>query len=300
MGDLKGIISKLDHLVDAGVTAAWLSPIYKSPQVDHGYDISDFRDVDPIFGNLDDFKELVRVAKEKGIKIILDFVPNHSSNEHVWFGKSERSEPGYEDYFIWLEGREDNRKPPNNWVCCFFVSCESKWCEFVFFSIQVSYFHGPAWNYSEVRGKWYLHQFAAEQPDLNFRDPRVVQEMKDVLTYWLDLGVDGFRVDTISSLFEVAGYPDEPLSGDPGSTENDYGYLLHPYTNDQPETYDMVYQWRALLDEYTAIHGGDARLVSGFNSKERFGYLKGMFQDYDDGILCRYRQGFSFLRERYS
>lgn len=189
---------------------------------------------------MDDFKQLVAIAKEKGLKIILDFVPNHSSNLHEWFGKSERKEPGYENYYVWLDGREGNTKPPNNWI---------------------SYFHGPAWTFSEVRQQWYLHQFAVGQPDLNYRDPLLVQEMKDVLTFWLDLGVDGFRIDIISALFEVGTYPDEPLSGNPDATEDDYGYLLHPYTNDQPETYDMVYQWRAHIDEYSATNGGDVRVM---------------------------------------
>ncbi|KAF5285065.1 hypothetical protein FQA39_LY16754 [Lamprigera yunnana] len=223
-GDLNGIIQKLDHLVDAGVTALWLSPIYKSPQVDFGYDISDFRDIDPLFGNLDTFKELVQKAKQKSLKIVLDFVPNHSSNEHEWFKKSEDSVPGYEDYYIWKDG--DPSKPPNSWT---------------------SYFHGPAWTFSQKRKQWYLHQFASGQPDLNYHNPKVVQEMKDVLVYWLDMGVDGFRIDIISALFEHKDFPDGP--------EDQF-----VYRNDQPETYDMVYQWRTLLDKYQQTHGGDTRL----------------------------------------
>ncbi|KAF5298503.1 hypothetical protein FQA39_LY19224 [Lamprigera yunnana] len=224
-GDLNGIIQKLDHLVDAGVTALWLSPIYKSPQVDFGYDISDFRDIDPLFGNLDTFKELVQKAKQKSLKIVLDFVPNHSSNEHEWFKKSEDSVPGYEDYYIWKDG--DPSKPPNSWT---------------------SYFHGPAWTFSQKRKQWYLHQFASGQPDLNYHNPKVVQEMKDVLVYWLDMGVDGFRIDIISALFEHKDFPDGP--------EDQF-----VYRNDQPETYDMVYQWRTLLDKYKQTHGGDTRVM---------------------------------------
>ncbi|KAK4878601.1 hypothetical protein RN001_011107 [Aquatica leii] len=240
IGDLKGITSKLDHLVEIGVTALWLSPIYRSPQVDHGYDISDYRDVDPIFGNLDDFKVLLKTAKQKG-------------DQHEWFKKSENSEPGYENYYVWKNGRENN-KPPNNWI---------------------SNFHGSAWKYSDIRKQWYLHQFSEGQPDLNYRDSKLVQEMKDVLTYWLDLGVDGFRVDIISAMFEDSEFPDEPLSNIPGASPNDYNYLVHPYTNDQPETYDMVYQWRELLDRYQQVHGGDARIMmtESYSASEKlFGY----------------------------
>ncbi|KAF5284653.1 hypothetical protein FQR65_LT13484 [Abscondita terminalis] len=225
VGDLQGIIDKLDHLVDAGVTALWLSPIYKSPQVDFGYDISDFRDVDPLFGTLETFEELVRQAKNKGLRVVLDFVPNHSSDLHEWFKKSENSIPGYENYYIWKDG--DPKTPPNSWT---------------------SNFGGPAWTYSQIRKQWYLHQFSYAQPDLNYRNPKVVQEMKDVLTFWLDLGVDGFRVDIISALFEDENFPDGP--------EDQFFYR-----NDQPETYDMVYQWRALLDDYQRNHGGDTRVM---------------------------------------
>ncbi|KAB0791789.1 hypothetical protein PPYR_03589 [Photinus pyralis] len=240
VGDLKGIQSKLDHLVDAGVTALWLSPIYRSPQIDQGYDISDFRDVDPLFGTLADFKELLASAHQKGLKVILDFVPNHSSDKHDWFSKSESGDEQYADYYVWREGRNGNRDPPNNWI---------------------SYFHGPAWKFSEARQLWYLHQFAEGQPDLNYRNPKLVQEMKDVLTYWLDAGVDGFRVDIISALFEDEQFRDEEPSNIPGVSDTDREYLIHTYTDDQPENYDMVYQWRELLDEYQRQHGGDTRVM---------------------------------------
>lgn len=197
--------------------------------VDAGYDISDFREINPEFGTMEDFENLMKRAEELGLKIVMDFVPNHTSDEHEWFDKSANRVPGYENFYVWLDGRENNTKPPNNWV---------------------SYFHGPAWTYHEARGQWYLHQFARQQPDLNYRDPLLVQEIKDVLTFWLDKGVAGFRVDTIPNLVEVGDFPDEPLSHDPNSGPDDYGYLTHPYTHDQPETYDMVYQWRALMDAY--------------------------------------------------
>lgn len=236
---MKGIESKLDHLVDLGVTALWLSPIYKSPGVDAGYDISDYRDVDEIFGNLDDFKSLLKSAHDNGLRVILDFVPNHSSDEHEWFAKSVNREAGYENYYVWVDPDESG-KPPSNWL---------------------SYFHGSAWEYNEKRGQFYLHQFHKKQPDLNYRDERLVQEMKDVLTFWLDLGVDGFRVDIISTLFEVKDFPDEPVCSNCNCKETQHCYLNHIYTQDQPETYDMVYQWRQLLDDYVEVNGGDARIM---------------------------------------
>ncbi|XP_031331455.1 maltase 1-like [Photinus pyralis] len=238
-GDLRGVIQKLDHLVETGVTALWLSPIYPSPQVDFGYDISDFTGVDPLFGDMGDFMELTRKAKAKGLRIILDFVPNHSSDQHEWFKKSENSEPGFEDFYVWKDGEPGT--PPNSWT---------------------SYFHGPAWTWSTKRNQWYFHQFASAQPDLNYRNPKVVQEMKKVLTYWLDLGVDGFRVDIITALFEDVNYPNGPLD-------------QYAYTSDQPETYDMVYQWRILLDEYQKRNGGDTRVMmteSYADADKLFGY----------------------------
>lgn len=215
---------------DAGITAAWLSPIYKSPQVDAGYDISDFKDIHYEYGTMADFEKLLGEAKKLGIKIVMDLVPNHSSDEHVWFTKSAKRAAGFENYYVWRNGRENNTKPPNNWI---------------------SFFHGPAWHFNEDRGQWYLAQFAKQQPDLNYREPKVVQEMKDVMTFWLDKGVDGFRVDAIPMLFETNYEDDEPQSFDPNCTPDDNCYLRHIYTSEQPGTFDMVYQWRALLDAYS-------------------------------------------------
>lgn len=244
------------------MTALWLSPIYKSPGIDAGYDISDYRDVDPIFGDLDDFKSLLKSAHDKGLRVILDFVPNHSSDEHEWFEKSVNREPGYENYYVWVDpDPNDPSKPPSNWL---------------------SYFHGSAWEFNEQRGQYYLHQFHRKQPDLNYRDPNLVQEMKDVLTYWLDLGVDGFRVDIISTLFEVEGFPDEPICSNCNCKETQHCYLSHIYTQDQPETYDMVYQWRQLLDEYVETYGGDARIMmteSYSEAEQLFPYYGNRTQD---------------------
>lgn len=156
IGDLQGIIKKLPHLANAGVTAAWLSPIYASPQVDAGYDISNFTDIDKDYGTLADFDELVVKARSLGLKIVMDFVPNHSSDQHEWFKKSENKEPGYEDYYVWKDAAA-NGDPPNNWLSVFKYS---------------------AWKWSDIRQQYYFHQFAYQQPDLNFLNPKVVQEMK--------------------------------------------------------------------------------------------------------------------------
>ncbi|XP_017106283.2 maltase A3 [Drosophila bipectinata] len=248
IGDLQGIISKLDYLKEIGVTATWLSPIYTSPMADFGYDISDFFDIQEEYGTLADFDELILEATKRNIKIVMDFVPNHSSDENVWFQKSVKREKGYEDYYMWHDGyinaTTGEREPPSNWLQAF---------------------RGSAWEWNEERGQYYLHQFAVKQPDLNYRNPAVVAQMKRVLTYWLDRGVAGFRMDAVPWCFEVlpdanGRYPDEPLSGytdDP----DDSSYLKHIYTQDLYETVDMVYQWRTLMDDYQRIHGGDTRVI---------------------------------------
>jgi alpha-glucosidase len=183
VGDLQGIKSKLPYLKDLGIDGVWLSPIYKSPMADHGYDISDFRDIHDEFGTMKDFDDLLNECTKLGLKLVLDFVPNHSSDEHEWFKKSEQRIPGYEDFYIWHPGKIDNATqvivPPNNWL---------------------SGFRHSGWRWSDVRKEMYYHMFHHKQPDLNYRNPRVVQEMKDILTFWLNKGVAGFRVDAIPHL----------------------------------------------------------------------------------------------------
>ncbi|XP_028162369.1 maltase A1-like [Ostrinia furnacalis] len=245
IGDLNGITEKLPYLKDTGVDAIWMSPIFLSPMYDFGYDITDYRQIAPEYGTMDDFDNLLATAKEIGIRIILDFVPNHTGNESEWFIKSKNREPGYENYYVWADGIPSPDKagvmlPPSNWI---------------------SIFRKSAWEWCEERQQFYLHQFVVGQPDLNYRDPRVQQEMKDVLSYWLDKGVSGFRVDAINMMYEVdpkdfdGKYPDEPLSGDPNANPEDYEYLSHPYTRDLLETYDVVYDWRDLLNEHTQKDG---------------------------------------------
>ncbi|EDV35657.1 maltase A8 [Drosophila ananassae] len=248
IGDLNGITSKLEYLKDLGVTAAWLSPIFTSPMVDFGYDISDFFDIQPEYGTLEDFRALIKRAKELDLKIILDFVPNHSSNESSWFKKSVKREKGYEDYYVWHDGKINattgDREPPTNWL---------------------QYFRGSAWEWNEERQQYYLHQFAVQQPDLNYRNPLVVDQMKRVLRYWLNEGVSGFRCDALPPLFEVlpdadGQFPDEVMTGATDDPD-DRDYLTTTYIENQPETIDMVYQWRTVLDDHKRIFGGNSSVL---------------------------------------
>ncbi|TMW50280.1 hypothetical protein DOY81_004632 [Sarcophaga bullata] len=247
IGDLKGITSKLQYLKDIGVTAAWLSPIFTSPMVDFGYDISNFYGIQPEYGTMDDFREMIKKANEIGLKIILDFVPNHSSTENEWFKKSVKREKGYEDYYVWHDGKKDangNRIPPSNWLQAF---------------------RGSAWEWKDERQQYYLHQFAVQQADLNYRNPAVVEQMKRVLRFWLEQGVAGFRVDAVPVLFEVqpdanGQYPDEEVSGLTDDTQA-RNYLKMDLVENQPETIDMVYQWRQVMDDHQRIYGGDTRVL---------------------------------------
>lgn len=232
IGDLNGITSKLDHFVDIGVDAIWMSPIFSSPQKDFGYDISNFTDINEEYGTLDDFDELVAKAKSLGLKVLLDFVPNHSSNEHEWFKNSIQKIKPYDEYYIWRDARyiNDKRTEPNNWL---------------------SVFGGSAWEWNEDRGQYYLHQFAVQQPDLNYHNAALREEMKKVLTFWMDRGVEGFRIDAINHMYEDSRFLDEPLSHKPGILEDDYDYLDHIYTKNLLETYEVLKTWRELLDQHS-------------------------------------------------
>ncbi|KAG5334241.1 MAL1 glucosidase, partial [Acromyrmex charruanus] len=231
VGDLKGIISKLEHLSESNVDAFWLSPIYPSPMVDFGYDISDFVSIDKTFGTMKDFEVLVKATHAASMKIIMDFVPNHSSDQHEWFQKSLQNIKPYTNYYIWHKGKvlpNGTVTVPNNWV---------------------SVFGGSAWTWREERQAYYFHQFAPQQPDLNYENENVVNAMKDVMRFWLDKGVDGFRIDAVPHLCEDVRFLDEPLTGN--SNPNDYGYTYKTYTKDLPHTYEVVKGWREVLNEYS-------------------------------------------------
>ncbi|XP_052891565.1 maltase A1-like [Anopheles moucheti] len=250
VGDLRGIMSRLEYLKATNITGFWLSPIFQSPMADFGYDISDYYTIQPEYGTLLDFIDLRAKANDLGLEVILDFVPNHTSDEHEWFKKSEQRVPGFENFYVWHPGRPN----PDNATAQPTVPCN--W---------VSFFRGSAWQWSEVRKEYYLHQFSVKQPDLNYRNPAVVEAMKSVMRYWLGLGVAGYRIDAVPTLFEVApdadgNYPDEPLSGNTDDP-NDPGYLVHIYTQDQNETLDMVYQWRAVMDEFQHNAGVRERII---------------------------------------
>ena len=242
IGDLAGITSKLQHIKDIGVDALWLSPIYTSPQVDFGYDIANFTDVDPTYGSLVEFDKLVTKAKSLGLKVILDFVPNHSSHEHPWFMKSIKRIKPYDDFYIWRDAKIVNgvRKPPSNWL---------------------STFTGSAWEWNEERGQYYLHQFAVGQPDLNYRNKDVYEAMSNVLIFWMNKGVDGFRIDAINHMFEDIRELDEPKVNNPNIPDDDYDSLKHIYTKDQEETYKVLKFWRKLLDNYAKEHKTDGKFM---------------------------------------
>ncbi|XP_011496996.1 PREDICTED: maltase 1-like [Ceratosolen solmsi marchali] len=241
VGDLKGITDKLEHFIDAGIGGIWLSPIYSSPMVDFGYDISNFLTIDPTFGTMDDLDKLLQKTKRLGIKVVMDFVPNHTSDQHEWFIKSVNGEEKYKDYYVWLEGRENNTKPPNNWI---------------------SLFSGPAWKYNEKRNLWYLHQFEYRQPDLNFNNPDVHKEMNDILRFWLDKGIDGFRIDAIIHVYEKDGFPDEPVVYNKLTlTTDNYLNLNHIYTKNDPRNYDLITEWRKTVDEWTDAHNEEEKVL---------------------------------------
>ena len=193
IGDLRGITAKLDHLARLGIDVLWLSPIYRSPQDDNGYDISDYQDIDPLFGTLADFDELLAAARERGIKLVMDLVVNHSSDEHPWFveSRSSRDNPK-RDWYWWRPAREDHEPgtpdaEPNNWG---------------------SFFSGPAWEYDPATDEYFLHLFSRKQPDLNWENPEVRQAIHAMMRWWLDRGVDGFRMDVINLISKVPGLPD--------------------------------------------------------------------------------------------
>lgn len=247
IGDLKGIIQRLDYLTWLGVDAVWLSPIYPSPMLDFGYDISDYTAVDPIFGTLADFDELVLAAHRRGLKLILDFVPNHTADLHRWFQESRRDRRNsYRDWYIWRDPAPDGG-PPNNWL---------------------SEFGGSAWEYDAATEQYYYHAFLKQQPDLNWRNPALREAMYEVLRFWLNRGVDGFRIDVLHHLIEDAAFRDNPPNPNYGPGMRPSSALLPSHTVDQPEIPEIIAGLRHVVDEYPdkvligEIHLPIQRLVS--------------------------------------
>jgi alpha-glucosidase len=228
IGDLPGIEFRLDHLVSLGVDALWISPFYPSPMADFGYDVADYTGVDPIFGTLDDFDRLIASAHRRGLKLILDFVPNHTSNQHPWFleSRSSRDNPK-RDWYLWRDGRDGSY--PNNWM---------------------SNFGGPGWTWDELTQQFYYHSFLAEQPDLNWHNLEVRAAIYAAMRFWLDKGVDGFRMDVLWLLIKDADFRDNLPNPEWHPGASSFWSVLPTYTADQPETHAIVREMRAVLDAY--------------------------------------------------
>ena len=254
VGDLPGVTARLDHLAALGVDAVWLSPFYRSPQADAGYDVADYRDVDPLFGTLADFDALLAKAHGLGLRVVVDLVPNHSSDEHAWFAEALRTPPGSPERarYLFRDGRgADGSLPPNNWE---------------------SIFGGPAWTrltpeqHGVDDGQWYLHLFDSKQPDLDWTNPEVRAEFEDVLRFWLDRGVDGFRVDVAHGMVKAEGLPDwdghvamiDGAEGDAAADGEPIGSGNQGPMFDQDGVHEIYRAWRAVLDEYD----GDRMLVA--------------------------------------
>lgn len=236
IGDLKGVLGKLEYIKDLGADAIWFSPLYVSPQKDYGYDIADYRNINPEYGTLDDFKEVLKKAHSLGLRIIMDLVVNHTSNKHEWFLKSREGGENnpYKDYYIWRKGRGKNgKKFPNNWT---------------------STFPGDGWQYDEKRGEYYLHLFAVEQPDLNMDNPKVREEVKAIMKYWLDMGVDGFREDVITFISKREGLPN--------------GFPLMPaargmeHYKNGPRIHEFLREFKTVWGNYDAMTVGEAPMMT--------------------------------------
>ncbi|MGQ9630371.1 MAG: glycoside hydrolase family 13 protein [bacterium] len=270
VGDLPGLIGKLDYLNDGtpnslGIDAIWLTPIYPSPLYDFGYDIKDYRDIDPIYGSLRDFDRLVAECHRRGIRVIMDLVMNHTSHEHPWFVESRSSrESPKRGWYIWRDGKGPG-VPPNNWR---------------------SVFGGPSWEWDEATRQYYYHFFLKEQPDLNWRNPEVFEAMSEVVRFWLDRGVDGFRLDAINFLFEDPDLRDNP----PKFGLRAFNRQEHIYDANLPETHDVLKKLRGITDEYPE------RMMVGevyvFDPKEAAKY-------YGDGDELHLAFNFEFLRNRW-
>lgn len=234
IGDLNGITEKLDYLKELGIDVIWLSPVYESPNDDNGYDISNYRGIMKEFGTMEDYDRMLSAAHERGIKIVMDLVVNHTSDEHPWFVESRKSEDNpYRDYYIWREGKDG--KEPNNWESCF---------------------SGPAWEYDKETDMYYLHLFSKKQPDLNWDNPKVRDEVFDMMDWWCKKGIDGFRMDVISMISKVPGLPDGELN------EKGYGDF-GPYVCNGPHVHEYLQEMnRRVLSKYDLLTVGECSGVT--------------------------------------
>ena len=240
IGDLKGIERRLDYLTGLGVDSIWISPIYPSPMADFGYDVADYCDVDPRFGALADFDSLLAQAHARGLKILLDFVPNHTSDQHPWFVESRASRANPKrDWYIWRDPAPEGG-PPNNWF---------------------SDFGGSAWQWDAATSQYYYHAFLKEQPDLNWRNPAVQTAMYDVMRFWFDRGVDGLRIDVLWHLVKAADFPDNPPNPAYQPAMGDMHRVLQLHSTDQPEVHAIAADMRAVADRYGASGWGERVLI---------------------------------------
>lgn len=235
IGDLVGITSRLDYVADLGVDAIWLSPVFTSPMKDFGYDVSNYRDIDPCFGTLEDFDNLVRKAHSLGLKVIIDQVISHSSDKHAWFSESRQSRSNERaDWYVWADAKADGT-PPNNWL---------------------SIFGGSAWHWDSRRMQYYMHNFLVSQPDLNFHNPAVQDAVLSEMRFWLERGVDGFRLDTVNFYFCSLGFENNPVvkaeefNSSTAPAVNPYNFQEHIYDKSRPENLEFLKRLRTLLDEY--------------------------------------------------
>lgn len=232
IGDLQGVLSKMDYLQELGINCIWFSPLYPSPNADFGYDIADYKNIHPDYGDLELFKTVLDEAHKRGIKVIMDLVVNHTSDEHQWFINSLDKNSPYHDYYIWRKGRLGGKLPPNNWLSCF---------------------EGGAWEYNKNLNEYYLHVFAKKQPDLNHDNPKVRQEVKDVMKFWLDMGIDGFREDVITFISKRKGLPDGiPLPVGTGIEHYMDGPNIHKYLS----------EYREVTDQYDCFTVGEAPMIT--------------------------------------
>jgi len=255
IGDLRGIIQKLDYLKELGVNVVWLSPVYKSPNDDNGYDISDYRDIMDEFGSLSDWEEMLASMHQRGIKLVMDLVVNHTSDEHPWFINARKSRDNpYRDYYIWRAGKDG--REPNNWK---------------------SHFSGSAWQYDEATGEYYLHLFSKKQPDLNWENPKVRAEVYAMMDWWLQKGIDGFRMDVINMISKAPGLPDAPV------LNNDRYQYGGQYFIDGPRLLEFLQEMmQNVLSKYDILTVGETPSVTTQNAieltNEETGVLKMVFQ----------------------
>jgi alpha-glucosidase len=263
IGDLNGIASKLDYLKELGVDAIWISPCYPSPQVDFGYDVSDYENIDPMYGTIADFDHLAQEARKRGIRVIMDFVLNHSSDQHKWFLDSKSSRTSaHRDWYIWRDGKGAGQ-PPNNWI---------------------SGFGGSTWRLDPTTGQYYYHYFAAAQPDLNWRNPAVEKAMFDVTRFWYKHGVSGFRLDAVDLLFEDPQLRDNPVLE--GKNELGDTNMQNKYNDKQPENHEVLRRLRGVADQSDAVLIGETWTESGEELKQYYGAHNDEIQLPMDFMFC--------------